>query len=189
MLRRKRAKRRALTTTRIISAIIPARQKEVATKETLLAQFTAVRTKILETARTFAPDRRDEIFLGEWSALDLIAHLIGWDYTYLGAVDDLAAGELPAFYALRDEDWATYNRYLVQQYFKPDWAELLAAAKQSQQKLLDCLQTVPEAEFDQDRGVHYDGSPVTIARLIRAEVKDEEEHYQQLKAWAGKEGE
>ncbi len=183
MLRRKRAKRRALRRAHIISVINATQQQEAATKETLLARFGAVRGKIMQLVDSLPPSEREEIFLGEWSAVDLVAHLIGWDYTYLGAVDELLAGEQPAFYALRDEDWATYNRYLVQQYFKPDWGELYRAVKQSQHKLLDCLQTIPEDEFDQDHGVHYDGSPVTIARLIKAEVKDEEEHYRQIREW------
>ncbi len=194
MLRRRWAKRRA---SKKLPALIVSNKETVqdtlrqrarpvhdeVPKDVLISKLVAARAKIVEAARALPAGRRDEVFLGEWSVMDLLAHLIGWDYTYPGAVDELLLGERPSFYAQYDEDWATYNRYLVRQYFRPDWAELLGAVNESHQKLLDYLQTLPEDEFNKDHGVHEAGKPLTIARLLKGEVKDNEEHYRQIREW------
>ncbi len=151
----------------------------------LIARLLAARKRILEAVSSLPPQKQDEIFLGEWSVKDLLAHLIGWDYTCIAAIQDLMAEQLPAFYALRDTDWASYNRQLVRSYKKENWAELLAAVTQSHQELLALLQTIPTPEFEKDWGVRYDGNPVTIDRLLQAEAKDDEEHCQQLVDWLG----
>ncbi len=188
MSRRMRARRHAVAeaaVARIIRRSAPRTEKQTLTKNVLIAKLDAARAKIIDALNALPPGKRDEVYLGEWSAEDLIAHLIGWDYSYLAAAEDLLAGVLPSFYALWDDDWASYNRYLVQQYKKGSWAELLAALRQSHQKLVEHLQTIPQQEFDKDQGVHHDGSPVTIAKLIRAEAQDEREHYRQIKEWIG----
>jgi len=154
-------------------------------RDALIAQLVAARKLIVETASRISPELEDEIFLGEWSARDLVAHLIGWDYTYIAAIEDLMGGQLPAFYALYDADWTSLNWQFVRQYGKGSLAELLAAARQSHRQLLDFLQTIPTSDFDKDQGVRHNGAPVTIVGLLQAEVKDEKVHYQQLQEWLG----
>ncbi len=152
-------------------------------RDALIAQLGAARKRIIETAGRVSPQLEDEIFLGEWTVGDLIAHLIGWDYTYIAAIEDLLGGQRPAFYALYDADWAGLNWQFVRQYGEGSLAELLESARQSHRQLLDFLQTIPTGEFEQDHGVRHDGAPVTITGLLQAEVKDEKVHYQQLQEW------
>ncbi len=188
MSRRMRARRHAAAEAAVRQVIrrpVLVHEKPVVKKDDLIANLTAARVKLVDALNALPPEKRNEIYLGEWSAEDLIAHLIGWDYSYLAAAEDLLAGVLPSFYALRDDDWASYNHYLVQQYKNGRWAELLAALEESHRKLVELLRTIPEEDFDKDQGVHYDGSPVTVAKLIRAEAQDEQEHYRQLKEWSG----
>lgn len=45
---------------------------------------------------------------------DLLAHLIGWDYTYLQAFQDVREGRLPEFFAHFNPDWRKYNAALVE---------------------------------------------------------------------------
>ena len=52
-------------------------------KDEILSSITQARRKILDVAYTLPPEKRNTVFLGEWSARDLLAHLIGWDYTNL----------------------------------------------------------------------------------------------------------
>ena len=158
--------------------------KMQARKDEIISALIQARREILHVAYTLPPERRDEVFLGIWSVKDLLAHLIGWDYTNRDAVKSILEGELPQFYAHRDRDWATYNAFLVEKYKTKDFAELLYSVESSQRALMGLLATVPADEFDKDRGIRFQRYKVTIARLLQSEADDEEEHARQMKAFA-----
>ncbi len=140
----------------------------------------------MQAAESLRPGLENEVFLGEWSMRDLVAHLIGWDHANRDAAQDIREGQLPAFYELRDADWRTINRQFVREYNKGSWAELLEAAKQSQARLWEYVGTIPDDELLQDFGVRYNGVRVTIARLLAAEASDEKKHYEQIQEWLAK---
>lgn len=152
-------------------------------KDRLIFGLVTARQNILDQVVELSPHQQGEIFLGEWSVREILAHLIGWDQTYLAAVQDLQAGELPSFYAAYDADWQSYNRNLVRQYEVGEWSELVTAARESQSQLVDYMRTLPDEEFSRGWGVRYGGTPVTIASLIEAEIKDEHEHSKQIRKW------
>ena len=153
-------------------------------KDEILSSITQARRKILDVAYTLPPEKRNRVFLGEWSARDLLAHLIGWDYTNLEAAKSILAGKLPLFYSHRDDDWKTYNAFLIEMHNRGDFAELLYSLESSQRALMGFLATVAADEFDKDRGVRFQGYKVTIARLLEVQAKDDEEHYEQIRAFA-----
>lgn len=154
-------------------------------KDNIISALTQARRKILHVAYTLPPEKRDEVFLGVWSAKEMLAHLVGWDYTNIAATKSILAGELPEFYSHHDRDWAGYNALLVKRHKTEDYAELLHAVEASHRALVDLLGTVPADEFEKDRGVRYKRYKVTIARLLQAEIEDEEEHYRQIKEFLG----
>lgn len=153
-------------------------------KGEIVAALIQARRKILDVAYVLPPEKQDEVFLGVWSVKDLLAHLIGWDYTNIEATKSILAGELPEFYSHHDRDWQTYNASLVERHMKEDFAELLYAVEASQRALMGLLGTVPAEEFDKDRGIRSKRYKVTIAHLLQAEADDEEEHYRQIKEFA-----
>ena len=154
-------------------------------KDDIISALTEVRRKILHVAYTLPREKQGEVFLGEWSVRDLLAHLVGWDYTNIEATKSILSGELPEFYSHHDRDWASYNAFLVERHKTEDYAEVLHSVEASHRALVDLLATVPEDEFEKDRGIRYNRYKVTIARLLQAEADDEEEHYRQIKAFAG----
>jgi hypothetical protein len=158
--------------------------KAQATKDEIISALIQARRKILDVAYAVPPDRRDEVFLGIWSVQDLLAHLIGWDYTNKDAARSILEGELPYFYEYRDRDWASYNALLVHRHKKGHYAELLNAVETSHAALTGFLATVPAEEFDKDHGVRFKRYKVTISRLLEAEAEDEEEHHRQIKEFA-----
>jgi hypothetical protein len=153
-------------------------------KDNIISALTRARRKILKVARTLPPEKQGEVFLGVWSARELLAHLVGWDHTNIAATKSILAGELPEFYAHHDRDWASYNAFLVEKYSVEDYPELLHSVEDSHRALVDLLGTVPADEFEKDRGVRYNRYKVTIARLLEVEAEDEEEHYRQIKEFA-----
>jgi hypothetical protein len=156
-------------------------------KDDMISALKAARRKILDVAYSLPGGKRAEIFLGTWSVEDLLAHLIGWDYTNIDAVKSILEGSLPYFYGYRDRDWASYNALLVSRHKQGHYAELLCSVEASHRALTDFLAAVPAEEFERDTGVRYKRYKVTIARLLQAEAEDEEEHAIQIREFAERE--
>lgn len=154
-------------------------------KKELLSGLVETRAAILHEASQLSSEARNTIFLGIWSVVDLIAHLAGWDFTNLRAAKDIQAGKLPEFYAHHDKDWKTYNAELVAKYKRDDFKELLELVRNSHSQLITYLEAVPARAFAKDFGVRSArGTRVTIARLLQAEWKDEQEHLQQIRIFS-----
>lgn len=149
-------------------------------KNQILSSLIETRQNILAEVSKLSETERNQVFLGVWSVKDLLAHFIGWDETNLHAVKSVLEGQLPAFYEHRDRDWQTYNTILVKKHKKGSFQELLMAVKNTQEKLVEFLQTVPPENFKKDFGVRFRGYKVTIQRLLEAERGDEQTHYQQI---------
>lgn len=149
-------------------------------KDQILSNLATIRQRILAAISALSETEADRVFLGTWSAKDLVAHLIGWDETNLEAARSILEGKLPSFYEHRDRDWQTYNAMLVRRYSKESVKELLAAMQDSQERLVGFLRTVPPEHFSRDFGVRFRGYKVTIQRLLEAEWKDEQTHLQQI---------
>jgi hypothetical protein len=145
-----------------------------AVKVTLIAGLVQARRSILEATALLSPAQQDQVFLGEWSVRDLLAHLEGWDHTNRDAVGEILAGQKPAFWAHYDRDWRRYNAQLVSQYRREDLAELVAEVEQSHRMLIEYLETIPADEFLKRK---------PMQSLLRVEASDEEEHFQQLAAF------
>jgi hypothetical protein len=154
--------------------------KAQAKKDEIITELVKARKRILDAASSLPPEKQDVIFLGVWSVKDLLAHLVGWDFTNLEAAKALLSGQLPDFYSHYDRDWKTYNARLVAEYKRDDFAELLASVEDSLQQLVAFLGTVPAEEFDRDSGVRYKHYKITIARLLQADIKDVKTHHKQI---------
>lgn len=155
-------------------------------KDQIISGLIDTRNRILNAASELSPAEQDQVFLGIWSVKDLLAHLIGWDYSNLEASEAVLEGQLPGFYSYRDRDWTSYNARLVAEHRREDFEELLVAVNASHRKLINFLQTIPAEEFDRDREVRFRRYKVTISCLLQAEIKDEERHYQQIKAFGNR---
>jgi len=155
------------------------------TKKTqVMEALAAVREKILSAAAALPPEKQGQVFLGIWGVKELLAHLAGWDYANLEAAQAVLAERLPAFYAAYDKDWKSYNALLVEKYRREDLIEQLLLVRKSHQELLAHLEAMAAADFVRDNGVRFHGWRVTVERLLRAEISDEEKHFAQLEAWA-----
>jgi hypothetical protein len=157
--------------------------KAQAKKDKIISGLVETRRRILDAASSLSPEEQDEIFLGVWSVKDLLAHLVGWDFTNLEAAKAILAGRLPNFYPCHDRDWKTYNARLVAEYKRDDFADLLSSGEGSHRMLVDFLKTIPAEDFDKDKGVRFKGHKVTIARLLQVEIDDEKTHLTQIEGF------
>jgi hypothetical protein len=161
--------------------------KSQTTKGELLSAVLETRAALLHAASGLSLEAQDTVFLGVWSIKDLIAHLIGWDFTNLAAAKDIQAEKLPEFYAHYDTDWKTFNAELVAKYKRDDFDELSALARDSLGQLIAYLESLSAEAFEKDFGVRTGRNyKVTIARLLQAELKDGQEHLKQIRDFAAK---
>ena len=149
-------------------------------KDEIISGLVETRKQILDAASSLPPAKQNEVFLGIWSVKDLLAHLAGWDYTNLEAAREILAGQVPSFYAHYDRDWRTFNAGLVAKYKRDDFGELLSLVEESHRELIEYLKSIPAEEFEQDRGIRFEGHKVTIGRLLQVEIKDEQKHCEQI---------
>jgi hypothetical protein len=156
-----------------------------AKKQHLIADLVGAREEVLAAAMALPGEEQDTPFLGTWSAHDIVAHLVGWDYANLEAVEAIRTGRLPAFYDHYDRDWRTFNAGLVEQYKQKTLEETTALAHESRQALLTALAALPAADVSRDYGVRSAGRRrVTIAMLLSVEARDERKHAEQIRAFA-----
>jgi hypothetical protein len=152
-------------------------------KSSLLKAFQDNRQVLLAIARKWPADRVEEVFLGEWSLLDMLAHLSGWDDANREAVTAVQAGRLPEFYAHKDADWRSFNASHVSKYRCPTLAKQIALVERTFGSLMDTLVTLDAEAFHRDFGVRYKGWKVIVSRLVESELHDERTHLEQMKAW------
>lgn len=155
----------------------------VSERQSLIGQFVDIRSQLVRAAAEIPAEKRDVAFVGTWDIKDLLAHLIGWDYTNIHTVRDIVAGRLPSFYERHDPGWSTYNTTLVQKHRTNDWNALLAALDRSQDAVVAILQCLPESEFERQRHLPGRERPLGISGLLRAAIRDEEEHRLQIEAF------
>lgn len=157
-----------------------ATRSQIHKKEQTLSAWIETRQKILTASSKLTKAQQDQVFLGIWSIKDLLAHLTGWDHTNFAAAKRVMKGLTPTFYQYRDRDWQTYNAILVKKYRQDSFPDSLAELEVFQQKLLIFLKKLPPEVFGKDFGARFRGYKITIQRLLEAETKDEQTHFEQI---------
>src|SRR5512139_3557060 len=85
-------------------------------KEELITDLIAARQCLLAEIKAMPVEKLDDACIGTWCIKDLLAHLIGWDFTNLKAVQEILTGQRPTFFQHYDKDWQSYNARLVAAY-------------------------------------------------------------------------
>jgi hypothetical protein len=152
-------------------------------KEDILNELTAARQSILCEINKLSPAQVDEPCIGTWSVKDLIAHLVGWDFTNLQAVQEILAGKRPSFLQHYDRDWQTYNASLVAQYRRESIQEAMTEVEASHAELVGYLLSLPAGDLMDGKSPKELGRPVTIRNLLRSEAGDERKHAADLQAY------
>jgi hypothetical protein len=159
--------------------------KKILKKDQVISALIEARQNILREVSDLSDEHQDRVFLGIWSVRDLLAHLTGWDYTNIDAIQEVMAGRLPSFYDHHDRDWQTYNAMLVKQYKRGSFNDQIASVRDSQHKLIEFLETIPPEDFNKDFGVRFRGYKVTVQRLMEADIKDVQIHCKQITDFFG----
>lgn len=158
-------------------------------KNELIDALVAARNGVMKAVASLPPDRVDKIFLGVWSVNDLLAHLVGWDYTNLQAVQEILAGRYPTIFQNYDKDWRSYNARLIEEY-KPvgsngseSFSIILDETADSHKRLVSFLESLSAENLVNGKARSEKGRTITIRNLLRAEANDERVHSEQIIAF------
>ena len=150
-------------------------------KQELIIGLKGARIDIFNSIAQLPVERLGEVFLGEWSIKDLLAHLVGWDFTNLQAIQDILSGRPPAFFRYYDQDWRSYNKSLVEKYKIEPFSELLAKAQASHQEFVSFLEALSAEQLVNGKTRSESGRTVTVRNLLQAETRDEQTHAMQIR--------
>jgi len=154
-------------------------------KKELIDRYLSTRQTILVTAADLPAESHPIAFVGEWTIKELLAHLCGWDHTFLQAFQQILEGRLPDFFSSYDHNWQSFNYRLVARYRQNDLAEMILRVNESQAQLADFLQKLPAEDVFADCGICTEGGfHVTISSLMESVIQEEKEHLEQILEFA-----
>ena len=148
-------------------------------KAKALADLAAAHVDFKETVRGIPEDRLTVPMHGEWSAKDIVAHVSSWSEFSAQDMRRLARGDVPCIAAFREADVNEWNAFLVRPRKLFPAAQVMAELEGCYDALVEALETVPRAMFEQGQMV---GNMLLIAR---GHYRDHAGH---LTAWREREG-
>jgi hypothetical protein len=152
-------------------------------KQVLIDHLTAAREDLLTVIRQLPAGSLNQPCIGTWCVKDLVAHLVGWDFTNLRAAQEILAGQRPSFFQYYDADWHSYNARLVETYRREPFEALLAEASSSRGQLIAFLQSMSPQQILEGKSPKEQGRTITIRNLLRSEAEDERKHCAQVRAF------
>jgi hypothetical protein len=100
-----------------------------------------------------------------WTARDMVAHLIGWNRYVVRGARQILRGELPFYDVDPGPDYSNVNAALVREYADTDRSALLKS-------LVDT--------WDRDFGVRHKGETLTVKSTVDDLIADYHHHREQL---------
>lgn len=115
-----------------------------------------------------------------WTARDMVAHLIGWNRYVVRGARQILRGELPFYDEDPGPDYSNVNAVLVREYADTDRSALLDSLAASTEELTAFLRILDPDTWDRDFGVRHDGETVTVKSTVDDLIADYHHHREQL---------
>jgi uncharacterized damage-inducible protein DinB len=113
---------------------------------------------------------------GEWSVLEILAHLVDVDYHYLAQAQGIHKGPDYTFVRFDDDRWKAEHANVREEPF----ARLLGELETSHKTVLDALSRISDAELRRT-GKRPDGSPLTVRDVFERMPAHDENHTKQIR--------
>jgi hypothetical protein len=113
---------------------------------------------------------------GEWSAIEVVGHMIDKMWIWTGRVERLTAEERPALPAYDQDALVREHDY---QHADPE--VLFEQLRQGCERFASLLERVPVSALERE-GVHEEVGPMTIRQCIAVPLESSPEHLKQLRA-------
>jgi hypothetical protein len=128
----------------------------------------------------------EDLFLRKvtnWTARDMVAHLIGWNRYIVRGARQILRGELPFYDVDPGPDYSNVNAALVREYADTDRTALLESLVASTEELTAFLRTVDPDTWDRDFGVRHKGETLTVKSTVDDLIADYHHHREQLEGF------
>ena len=152
---------------------------EAEAKAATLADLAAAHVDFKEAVRGILEDRLGVPMHGDWSAKDLAAHISSWNEFSSLDMRRLARGHVPCIAAFREADVDEWNGFLMRPRKLFPAAQVMAELEGSYGALVEALEAVPQAMFEQGHMV------ANVLLIARAHYR---EHARHIREWRSKEG-
>jgi hypothetical protein len=113
---------------------------------------------------------------GEWSAIEVVGHMIDKMWIWTGRVERLLAEERPVLPAYDQDALVREHDY---QHADPE--VLFEQLRQECERFASLIERVPVSALERE-GVHEEFGPMTIRQCIAAPLESSPEHLKQLRA-------
>ncbi|GAC1350402.1 MAG: hypothetical protein NVSMB27_32580 [Ktedonobacteraceae bacterium] len=113
---------------------------------------------------------------GEWSAIEVVGHMIDKMWIWTGRVERLKAEERPALPAYDQDALVREHNY---QHADPE--VLFEQLRQECERFASLIERVPVSALERE-GVHEEVGPMTIRQCIAVPLESSPEHLKQLRA-------
>ncbi len=149
-------------------------------QEKQLAGLELAYSAFIETISALSPENFHS-HLGDWTARDIVAHLIGWNRITVAGCSALREGVEPFYFYDGTNDYRKVNAKFFVQFPSTDKKQLVQEIEITKYALIAYLKTIPEAEWELDTGiVHYRGDAATVARCVDSLIRDYHKHRQEI---------
>jgi hypothetical protein len=116
-----------------------------------------------------------EVFLGRWSAREIIAHIAGWQREMVPALERLARGERPTPEGVDYSNVHPWNDIFVDRYAPLSTDAMKAELAASFDAFKTAAHAVPEGRFEPGK---------TVDRMMHSTaIRHHREHRGQIEAW------
>lgn len=148
----------------------------MATRESALQALHTNHIALLAELRDLSDDKMNEVWLGTWSARDMLAHLAGWQEMMAIAYERMARGERPAPEGVNLSDVDGMNA----QYVAESKDKSVAAVRKDFETTLAhfaaAVQAMPADRFVEGK---------TAMNILNTIAGHPTEHIEEVRAWKG----
>lgn len=141
--------------------------------EFITQQYKQTRQDLLETLKMLPPAKENEIVTGEWTARDVISHLIGWDQHTIELVEAVFEGE--QLETIEDED--EYNQKVILENQQLTWEELVERFEDNSAHLLQSFEFMDEGMWSMQP---YTDNPKSVQDILLDKVSHYKVHFAEI---------
>lgn len=144
----------------------------------LIDQFKQARNGFLIIINRIPSNKQEIKCVGNWTAKDILSHLIGWADFQNNVLKDILEGKQPAYFSNISE----YNEESVNKRKFQPWNKIVSELIKSTNYLISQYQKLPDELWNK---LIWPDKKTTLLKLIKIETRHyESEHLEQIKELA-----
>ena len=143
-------------------------------KSEAIGQVRGTFKELLLVVRDIPDERFSEIWFGEWSTKDILAHLASWDEFAAEDLHRVGRGHIPCLAAIKREELDRWNEFFTK--LRKQWplVQVRFESQHCHEQMMEALNALPESMF---------ASGNAVANFCATSSAHYREHVQQIKSW------